>query len=499
MTKIFKGKLFKAVLGIEFKDDSFVIACFKHNLSGITLLSSATFPLKEDAETVALVKGFIDKNKAGKGKVFVSIPHKWAIVKFVEIPLPPGKGSIRGLINYEIGRHIPFQTEDVFYDFSIMEKKNGSCEVALVAVPKEKIEYVKRFLEAFSLKPQGITISSFAVLNAVMAGVAGGRMLGITKRYAAFGHKGDISVLLFLNKDESLLTIIKNPLCLYLKTFVFDPNAPTEVFLEAITPLIKESLSRVSLQKMDRLILSGDIPSSPQFLDALGERFGVKPVVINPLSMFFSGKAEGMQWLASAIGTSLSGLGLVRLGQIKINLMSSESGREAKEISPLITKVSTLLIIFLCAGILTGGVIKEKRFSTEIEEALKKNEVEVKAVESLSTNLKELVTRRDLLLNIKKSDIALNILLELTNIIPQDSWITNLSYKESGDKGDKVLTGELVISGYAVSSSKLISILEDSPIFEKVEFVGAITKTGGKEGFKIKAVVALSEKLKVKL
>jgi hypothetical protein len=40
-----------------------------------------------------------------------------------------------------------------------------------------------------------------------------------------------------------------------------------------------------------------------------------------------------------------------------------------------------------------------------------------------------------------------------------------------------------------LSSSALISILENSPYFEKVEFVGPVTKRLDKEGFKIKAVI----------
>jgi general secretion pathway protein L len=71
----------------------------------------------------------------------------------------------------------------------------------------------------------------------------------------------------------------------------------------------------------------------------------------------------------------------------------------------------------------------------------------------------------------------LEILKELTNILPEDAWLTNLAFNES----------KVVINGFASSASNLISILDRSPLFQNVEFASPITKgMKSSERFKIK-------------
>jgi general secretion pathway protein L len=77
------------------------------------------------------------------------------------------------------------------------------------------------------------------------------------------------------------------------------------------------------------------------------------------------------------------------------------------------------------------------------------------------------------------------ILRELTQLLPATVWIWNFKY-----------TGrELEISGFADSASELISLLDRSPLFERVEFLAPVTKERERregvdkerERFKIKA------------
>ena len=99
---------------------------------------------------------------------------------------------------------------------------------------------------------------------------------------------------------------------------------------------------------------------------------------------------------------------------------------------------------------------------------------------------------------INDREFTLEMIAELTGIFPKDVWITNLDYK-GGDLSSKQSGGELIISGLASSSSALIAIMEDSPFFEKVEFVGTIKKTKDKEQFKLttRVVKPVQEKEKI--
>jgi general secretion pathway protein L len=351
---MFKDKLFKAILGIDFRDDSLAVTCLKNTISGIKPSSAMTLPFNNGRHEDAVLgmKKFISQHRINTKNLFVSVPERWAIIKFMDIS-SPGRDSLRGLINYEIERHIPFKIEDVFYDFHVLEKNGKSCRIVLVAVQKEKVERITGFLRKIPLQPQAISIS-------------------------------------------------------------FSADA----------------------------------------------------------------KSAEMQGLSS-----------------KINILP-HGNTDDRQFGPLITKIFLPVILLLGLTILVSEVINERRSLRAIEERIKKNEPEMAAVEELSAELNELDKQRRFLHKVKTDNVSkLDMLAEMTGIIPDDTWITELDYNEPEKKNDKY-TGEIVISGFAASSSRLISLLEGSTFFENVEFVGPITKSGGKEIFKIKATVVKPVKRK---
>ncbi len=494
---MFEDKLIKTVLGIEFKDDSFTVACLKSNLSGLSLISSSMFPFKDDDATINEIKKFTGRYLTGPFKVFISVPDKWSITKYTEIPLPKSEESVLQLARYEIERHIPFQIDDIFYDAVIADKKNSSCTAALIAVPKEKIEGIRKLFERLAINIDGISISHFAMLSAIelSAVKTGGwrEVLGITARSGVFGGRDETGISLVIGEKEMVLSVMKNNICQDFRTIPYDAEKPIDIISEGISLIIKEILSELSLQKMHKLIISGDSPLLQNLADALKVRLGVNTQVINPLAGFLpADRAAEMQGLAPSIGACLSGLGLASM---ELNLLPHKTKRDSKRVSRLITKISAAAVILLGVSILAEGIVNEKRSLARLADEVKKNQSALAEVEKLAAELKTIEEKQSFLSNIKTNDIILNILLELTNLMPQDAWITNLNFKDTQDKGlkppakEQGLRAELTISGFADSSSKLISLLEDSAFFEKVEFVGPIKKSGAKEDFKIKAVV----------
>ena len=183
-------KIFGTYLGIEFKDDSVVLTYLKNTISGITLLSTSSFPVRYDEEVPDGLRQYIAQHSIGIHKIFVSLPDNWGITKFIDIPSMKGKGkgALANLMKFEIERHIPFEIDDVAYDFMVLDEKDMSNSVVFVAVQKERLDRVKGYLEKLSIQPHAITTSSFAVLNSIElgGGAAGGaiqwanRLLGLT-------------------------------------------------------------------------------------------------------------------------------------------------------------------------------------------------------------------------------------------------------------------------------------------------------------------------------
>ena len=77
MTTI-QDRLFGTFIGIEFKTDSLVISHLKNHLSGVLLLSSSSFELRNDEEFIQEVKEYLSRYIAGSERVFVCLPDTWA-------------------------------------------------------------------------------------------------------------------------------------------------------------------------------------------------------------------------------------------------------------------------------------------------------------------------------------------------------------------------------------------------------------------------------------
>src|SRR4030043_419050 len=117
---------------------------------------------------------------------------------------------------------------------------------------------------------------------------------------------------------------------------------------------------------------------------------------------------------------------------------------------------------------------------------IKKRKPAVESLEELQKQRNDYRKEIAELDQIRSGEISkVEVLEELTRLLPNTTWIWNLKYKGK----------EMELSGFADSASDLIPLLDKSPLFEKVEFLAPVTKemqmkgdgNKEKERFKIKA------------
>jgi Tfp pilus assembly PilM family ATPase len=490
-------KFSKIFIGMEFRDESLTISCIKNDLSGMKHLSSSTFPLRKDDETITEIKSFLTENVRGPKEVFVTVPYSWAIVKFVNVPSPKAKGkdALAHMMRFEIERHIPYPIDDVFCDFQVVDRSESAFHLLSVAVHKNKINDVQELLERLSLRTETITLSPLAILNAVELSdtevASWQNLIGFTKKSDLLGKKGERVASLFIDDSTAHFSLLSGGKCMYLNSFRIDQNLPVEKTADDIASEISSALQERTIEKIDKLLLSGTLTTMKDLSSAVGDKTGSPVHLVNPVEKFLKGtiNAQGLQ-LTSSIGSCYSGL---EIGTLKINLLQHKSDTLFRKTGALITKISIPLILLMIIGIFAIDAVNERRLLAMIDEKLNANEPDIKAIEKLTSEISILKQKKKFLMDVKESNIILDILSELTGIIPVDTWVSSFNFKtKSGNKG-KTLQGEITISGFAQSSSVLISLLEDSPFFEKVEFVGPIKKRRGIEEFKINIVTITPE------
>jgi len=496
-----KNRFFKNALGIEFRNDSLVAVCLKKDLTGIKLVSSISIPSSYDSLTdneMSELRRFIAQNKADAKRVSVSIPLEWSLVKFMDIP-SAGEDAVNQLLHYELERHIPFSLEDVYHASLIVEKGRDRCSIATVVVQREVIEKINEFLKKLSLQPAIITVSPFSILNSIeLSGYTTNilkEITGLHKPSGVFGNKKDVCIALFMEQDNWDMAVIKGGSCIGLSRIKLDSGMMENAW-NNLSYEMSAALSGLSISKADRLIISGNI--APEHLRFISDKAGMPVKVIKelPVSVHNANNSD-INKLTPSIGACLAGYGL---GGMAINILPDRSGRMNKS-GPLIAKLSAAAVLLFSLWLALSGIYKEKKSLDIIEKEIKKNEPEVRAVEAISSELGSLEKQKRFFSDARENSVSrLSILAELTNIIPADAWVTNLTYKEikkeepSKEKGSGKVSavrheGEVIINGFANSSAKLISLLENSPLFENVEFISPVIKGMQGEGFKIKAMV----------
>lgn len=484
-----KDMFFKTALGIEVSGDSLIVSCLKNSLSGVKLISSIIIPFSKEKpeEIVAEIKKFLTQNKTVVKNVFLSIPKEWAIIKFMDIAAP-GKDSLKGLVQYEIEKHIPFQIDEVLYNFHVFYADDNNYKIAIVAVPKEKVQGSMDIMKNAQLRVSFIGVSAFNVLNALEASAVQTNkwqdILGISKKPDVFGSKEQICISLFQKPGNAEVSVLKGGACIYLGNIPLGDITDQYTYTKELSLELDKIISDLAIKKIDKLLISGYGSNRRDVCKYIAEKLGIKVIVLNPAAKFaVNSKDAEKSEIIPSLGACLSGLGL---GSIKLNIISNTAGDEGREISPLITKISIAVVGVFIFGILISDVISYKRNLNRMETKLKQNAPEMIAVEKMITEINDVNKQKKYLLKAKNEGLSkLKILAELTSVVPLDTWITNFEYKET-DKKDSAYKGEILISGFSSSASKLISLLENSPIFENAEFVGQITKNMGKENFRIK-------------
>jgi general secretion pathway protein L len=185
-----------------------------------------------------------------------------------------------------------------------------------------------------------------------------------------------------------------------------------------------------------------------------------------------------------SVGLPLNGLVKTR---VDLNLVPPEMRRKVREIGKPVFMILTSLAILLCLTLGLGVLIRYRSELQTVNAEVKKRKPEVEAVQKLQKQRDTLGREMVELEKVRAGEVSkVDLLRELTQVLPETVWIWNLKYNGK----------EIEISGFAESASDLIPLLDKSPLFERVEFLSPVTKERSmrgaevdkeKERFKIRA------------
>jgi len=399
-------------------------------------LEKGRYPSPENlASSVALA---INDLGAVRTEVTLSIPKAWAIIKTVEFPSTI-KENLPNVLYYELDRMTPFNPEDTLYDFRTLKDEGGKLTLLVIAA---KANVINPYIDA--LRERGINVSR------LMVNLSG---IGTLCRYI---DKGADSISVEINEDgyEGALFLDGSV------TDVFTGTFPSENDEQKVDTISREILALVDV--------AGKQAKSPQIMlllrdnntnlkELLKLNINLPLRILNDLDIKFMPSGPQKELYYAASGGVLESLWQKAKG---LNLL--KKGRHEIQKTPFALTAVLMLSIFVMWILYMAAPLRiEKKRLEEIDHQIMVRREDVKKVEALKKEIDALNTEVSTINNFKgNKPMILNLLKELTTILPQNTWLTRVR-----------ITGVTVdIEGYAGSASGLLPKLEASKYFKKAEF-----------------------------
>ena len=374
------------------------------------------FLLKESLD----LRLIIDASGFQARDIVLSWPRERTIVREIELP-GSSINELKETISYQLDSFIIFSEEDVYYDIYSSNTAEYGENAFIFAIKKDEVDSIISKLESSNLKPNRIIPSPLSYIPLV--------------------------------NDNKVAVIEK---CEDKYTFnVYVASTLVSTSLVRNNEILNEKISEY---EPDDIILSG------WGQDATND--------INNDDMNVECWEESKQ----SFGAALNGLTDCLNG---FNIFKIKGRRHIPQLAWMgMLAVLALAFIFILPGIVNykkrqsimavDAKLDELRPRVMISEKLK---AEIDSVLEATNNLNEII---------KNKSHRIDLLAELTQAIPDDTWVKQLSIKQNGFE----------IEGIGLSGSKVLTLLEYSPGFDHVSFSSPVTKEKtGKEKFKIKGSI----------
>ncbi|OPX94785.1 MAG: Fimbrial assembly protein (PilN) [Syntrophorhabdus sp. PtaB.Bin006] len=385
------------------------------------------------ATTVVLA---VEELKAPHVKIILSVPREWVIIRTVELPATV-KENLAAVISYEFDRLTPLNAADALYDFRIISE---SAEKLTIMVWAARANQINPYVEA--LRKQGIVVGKVAVDLSTLSTLSHYMADGMSPILLVLDDGGYEAGLVV---DGSITSVVKGS---------FDDKVPgkrREQLSEAISPFLNKAASTGLSSGIVAFCCNGSCSAGEWDLgapvlmvddDKIKKRFGTGQADLSP----------------AALGGLLQGLWDKAAGP---DLLSK--GFHTTTQKPFVLTIFLLVILTVLAAIFMMAPLKRQEMKLqEINRQINMRRDEVKKVESLKKEIDTIAAEVGVIKDFKEArPLTIALMKELTTILPKTVWLTRVR-----------ITGSTVdIEGYAAgSATEMISKLEASPYFQKVEF-----------------------------
>jgi len=145
--------------------DAVEVIGFDNIQHGKVLTGSGIKPEERDELIAFSLRQFVKQNDLGKDDIIISVPSQNSFARFVKLP-PVEQKRIPEIVKFEAAQQIPFDINDVQWDYQLMTEADGSeTKVGIFAVKSEVVNSALEHFARENLKVSYVQMSPMALYN----------------------------------------------------------------------------------------------------------------------------------------------------------------------------------------------------------------------------------------------------------------------------------------------------------------------------------------------
>jgi general secretion pathway protein L len=409
-------------------------------LSRIKIIGARHYPFEEGRypapeEFASAVYLAANDLGAMKADVTLIIPRAWTIMKTADFPLVV-KENLGDVVSCELDRLTPLSADQAYYDYQVTGEDSDRLTLMVAAL---KAETLTPYLDALAQKGMRVAkvIDSISALGALSRHISSGAAAAFLE-IRPQGYEGGM----------------------------IDGGRLVDSFRESFPSLMEpDQALNVATEinpRIDALKQAGKAPSV--FVNTLMGAWPLLPDYIHAPVRFFNETDLKLPWRQREGFVSYNALGGVlmslRSGLSGMNLLDKGIHKTRKV--PL--GLTLLLLLSLVAlgifSLMASVQIAERKVEAiDREIAARKNQIrQIEALQKETVALQQEITAIEQFKTTRP--MVLNLIKELTAVLPKNTWLLRVRVTDTG----------VEIDGYTASATGMLTKLEASHYFRKVEF-----------------------------
>lgn len=156
----------REIIGIDLAGPRWKAAHLKKSLSGITPVEHLAFE-GELSERLAALKGFLKRKKLAADAIALALPPGDCLLKVLSLPSADRK-ALSGILVYELERHLPAGPEAWRFTHTVMKNEGAASVIMLVAAKAAGADLQSAMFESAGLKPSFVTTGQRALAKAAL-------------------------------------------------------------------------------------------------------------------------------------------------------------------------------------------------------------------------------------------------------------------------------------------------------------------------------------------